>query len=262
MKNFSSNKGFTLIESIVATAFLMGILGGVMIKVNTIKEHIVRTEKVLSLDSLESWLRPILVDQEAIAFSASKLKDKRLSNCLEGRFSCLDKQEYSLSIYLRGQKEPITGRKAKYDRDGVTCDERRCGYYRIRTSVTTHCAIGSNCSNPEFLTVKYEIQDLKENGKTLRLGFLESNRFRNKRFPQLSVTCPGDQVLRGVGISGEPLCVRQGDVKLTDASGDIDTGVIDVKRRDCRQINQDQRDQYYIQGMTRSGDLLCAERFW
>ncbi|SMF78139.1 hypothetical protein [Pseudobacteriovorax antillogorgiicola] len=253
--------GFTLVESVIAGAVLLVILGGVMMKVTSITDHIRKTEQILALDSLESWLAPLLTDLESLRYSASLLKDKQLQACLEGKLPCRSDRDFPLPVFLKGQKNPISGAGSRYDANGNLCFDDKCEAYQVNTVVQTNCSVGAVCESPSFLTIRYDIVDSKSN-KTIRKFFLEANRFRNKRFPNLYTTCVENQVLRGLGINGEPLCVALSDIKLKNSAGDIDTGQIQVKAKDCAEANSDDRDQFYVRGMNRQGDLLCAKRFW
>ena len=261
MKHMKS-AGFTIVESVVASSILLAILGGVMMQVNSIRASISKSEQLLALDAMESWVSPLISDVEAVKYSSTFIKNRSLQNCLNGRTSCRHGGKYNIRIRLKGQKEPISGNSSKFDRNGMVCQTKNCEAYRLRTQVITNCMSGNACRSLGYLTVRYDIQRIADK-KVLRTRYLEVNRFESARFPNLSVSCPGNQVLKGVGISGEALCEKQEDIKFVNDIGQTITGNIDVKKKDCRASNQDPaNDQYYIQGMNQNGDLLCAERFW
>ena len=257
-----SQSGFTLVESILAFSVLTAILAMVSLKVNSVRSHIKKTEQILALDALELWLTPILSDYETLSFSSTFLRSRTLENCLTGRSACRSGSTFQFALYLKGQKEPLTGPSSAYDRNGSLCTEEKCGEYKILSQVRVNCLSGGTCRNSEFLNVRFDMIRIRDN-KRIRTRFIETSKRKNNRFPNLSIRCPGQQILRGVGINGEALCVRQEDIVFQNSRGESLTGTVEVKNKDCRDGNQDQnRDQNFVLGMDQNGNLLCDERFW
>jgi prepilin-type N-terminal cleavage/methylation domain-containing protein len=265
MKPFKSKqRGFSLIEVVIALGFLTVIAGGVMLKVDSIQNHIRTSERLLALDSLERSLMQMVSDRQTILYSADQSSQTALKNCLlSDNALCQDGAAYRLPLYLPGQETPFTGAQVFYDYQGNRC-QGDCPGFRVITFITVQCASGNQCAQPAHSTVRYDIfhHDQGKNQK-VRRDFVDVRRYANGKFPGLSISCPSEQqILRGIGINGRPLCVNLSEVELYDEEGKKLSGKIDVKPVDCSSTATGPDDQNVIVGISPGGELQCAERFW
>jgi prepilin-type N-terminal cleavage/methylation domain-containing protein len=256
-KKVTFQKGFTLIESVIA----MGIIGIVMFggiyeirKANQI-EDIYR--EAMALDSIESFLMDVLSARDGIVTSARRSGRTRLYRCLSRASSpCRSGRGEKVSFFPTAKGPPVTGGKIYYSKDGRPCGKPGCGPYRVSTTIVPYCARGyASCAYPAQVQVRFEI---RRGGKAIRSGRIE--RVRSPLdVKDLSAACPNEFVLRGIGMNGEPLCINSKKVKYVDADGAPKTSVV-VKSKDCRSLGGG--DEYFVSQIDKSGDLVCTKKFW
>ena len=263
MDSHGSQQGFSLIETVIALGLLTAIAGGVALKMDSIKSHMEQTEQIMALDNFERQLIDLFIDFETIKHSVRFSSNNSLKNCFFSETSpCQDNQRYGVNIRLEGTREALTGPQVYYDRMGNRC-AAKCEGMRVITSIIVRCSVGTSCPQPDHVVVQYDLVKTGDD-KILRQDFIEANQFNEGKFPNINISCPSqDQILRGIGIKGQPLCVSRNTVSFVDDKGGKLKGQIDVQPKDCTAFNQDQnKDQYFISGISKTGELLCGERFW
>ncbi|MFW7381867.1 MAG: type II secretion system protein [Oligoflexus sp.] len=255
-------KGFALVEVVVAMGFLLAIVGGVLLKMNSVQSHIRQTEKILSADNLEQNLMELVSDYDTLIYSVNQRSNAGLRSCLlNENSSCRSGQSFRQDFYLEGERVPFTGANVYYDFQGNRCDGP-CDGFRLITFVTVRCARGNLCNQPDHSTVRYDIYASGEE-KPIRRDFVDIKRYSQGRFPGVNLACRSpQQVLRGIGINGRALCVNRNQIKLKSSSGEDLSGNFNVTPRDCSQLNQAEKDQSFVVGITKEGALLCGEKFW
>lgn len=262
MTKIKLQHGFALIEVIVVLGFLIAIIGGVLLKVDSINNHIRQTERILAVDNLEQNIMELLSDHDTLIYSVKRAGNAALRNCLLSETAtCQSGATYRQDFYLEGDQVAFTGPTVFYDHKGNRCSGQ-CEGVRVITSVNVRCAQGNSCNQPLHTTVRYEIFATGQD-QAMRKDFIDIKRYSDGKFPGISLSCRSpQQVLRGIGINGQALCVNRNQIKLQSQDGEKLSGNFNVAPRDCSQLNQAEKDQSFILGITEEGTLLCGERFW
>ncbi len=256
-------QGFSLMETVIALGILAAIASGVAVKMDNIKSHMEETEQIMALDNFERQLIDLLSDFETIKHSVRLSNRSALKACFFSEtVSCQDEQKALVNIRLEGTRQALTGPRVYYDLQGNRC-QSACEGLRVISSVIVRCSTGKLCAQPDNVISRYQIVRTSDK-KVMRDDYIEADQFSNGQFPNINISCPSrDQVLRGIGVKGQPLCVSRSTISFVDDVGGQLTGQIQVKPKNCSDLNQDpNQDQNFIVGISASGELLCAPRFW
>lgn len=254
--------GATLVEAMVALGFLAAIIGGVIMKFESIQNHARQTERILALDNFEQNLMAFAADRDSIVDSVQRSNNAQLRGCvLSTTGNCQHNREYELPLFLVGQNNPFTGANVFYDHAATVC-EGSCEGFRVRTFLVTRCSGAQTCRSPTNMTVRYDIIPTGENQATRR-DYVAVRQFQDGKFPGISLSCASpQQIIRGLGINGQAICVDRSQVPLRTESGDRITGTFDVSPRNCAELNENEGDQHFIAGLGANGVIQCGAKFW
>lgn len=258
-----SQKGATLVEILVAAAFLgIIVVAGVlqMRNINTVKAALQRGQ---AIDVIEHSTRALFAREDVLKASADKSSSTKLKQCLNGN-GCNNGASYNVDMYLPNQSKPFAGQNVTFDVSGSPCNMASggCrGVYRQPTRITTRCASGGSCTSASNVSVSFAIVDIKS-GKTLRTDVVDRRLATKTQLGGASLSCPSGQILRGIGMNGEALCTKLSNVQYEDAkSGQVSIN-IKVQPSDCRDKNTTADDQYFVAGYDKNGVVQCKAKDW
>lgn len=271
--------GVSLVEVVMATG-IVGIVaaGGYyqMKNINVVKANLARGQAV---DVIEFGTRKLLEQDDVILATVARSNSPALKQCFAGK-GCqspanpatkdqpIPVKAYSVQMYLPGQTKPFAGKSVFFDKNGTLWDPNAPGSVRPRSRyrMLTDLLVGCDaaCASPSHVAVRFAIQKWdsnKRSWRTLRADTVD--RIDNGKFSLKGMTleCPAQQVLRGVGVQGEPICVSINDLEYEGTTNGNNI-VVDIKPRDCRTLNKDAKDQYYVHGYDKEGNIKCEPKTW
>lgn len=252
--------GFTLIETMISLGLISAIGVGLTVKINSIKQSLKETSRIMALDALESGLGVFMRDKNVIFYSAKKSNNIELLACLNAGV-CINEKAYPLSLYLDGQNKPITGNGTLYDENGQPCTTA-CKGFLVSTVLRPHCVKTSTCLGPAYVSIEANISSLTDKQSIRRFTF-DMQQYQGALFPDLRLSCPDKgKVLRGIGLGGEPLCTAISDVVLRDKAGTAVKNSVTITPKDCSTLNTKADDQAFVSGYDKTGQITCAPRYW
>lgn len=279
--NRISERGFSLLEAVIA----LGILGVILVaggaKIRTISNSLAASRKSMSADALESRLRDTFHRAEHIQYSARTFGSQKLRGCVQGTSSCPNGFNEEMPLYFAGQTtKAITGPGVEYTLDGAPCYTQGCGKFRATSRIYIFCNNGATtCNPPSSYSMELTITDTA-NKVVMRDRVEVEKTVDASQFD--GVICPMGSVLRGVGLSGGPICIEQNKVEYADAEI-AKAGNFEVKREDCRPVDdrytEDQikdfekaggkfaiprfdYDDFYVGSIDKKGTIKCLPKNW
>ncbi len=260
-----SSQGFTLIEILIALAVLGISVSAVAVKMRQAQGVLNETNRLMALDALEASITAFEEDPRVLNYSIEKATNSYLKSCVLQRNTCTQGKGFALDLYRVGDSAPMTGNSVRYDAQGKPCAPGPCqAAFSYRTIVFPSCARTATCSGPDYVLLRTDLLRLDRNPPKLVRSFVrEVERSRDQKFPGIQLNCKdSSNVLRGIGLGGEALCVPLSTLSYADDQGQALPQNLQVPPVDCRTLDQNTGDQHYIQALDKNGKLSCANRFW
>jgi prepilin-type N-terminal cleavage/methylation domain-containing protein len=263
--NRDPQEGFGLVEVLIALAILSVSIAAVTTKVKQAQILLAESSRLMALDALEASIIDFQQDPRVLNYSVQKGTNAYLKSCILQLGTCISGRGFALDLYRTGDSQAMTGMSVRYDAQGAPCQTTDCkSTFSYRTIVFPSCALTTTCSGPDFVLIRTDVLRVDRSPpKLVRSLVREVERYRDKKFPQLQLTCPNSgEVLRGIGLGGQALCVPLASLVYRDAKGDILNPQLSVTPRDCQSFDASIQDQHFLQAIGSEGALTCAPRFW
>jgi hypothetical protein len=258
---WTGQTGASLLEFSIASGILAVIIAAASVQVQSIRKNLQATSRLMALDAFEAGLSEFLSDKNLIEHSIRTTGSNALKGCLLNGATCQPAMAQVMALYREGQKQPFTGRSIFYDYNARPCKGQCPGYF-VETRIVPGCLSGATCTGPDYVLVEADIYET--GGKQpIRKMAQEMQRYTGGLFPGLQLQCPGgNSVLRGIGMRGEPLCIARTDIVFVDSNKAALPRTLQVTPLDCQALNQKTTDQFFISGLSATGQLSCSPRFW
>ncbi len=260
-----SQKGFSFVEILVAMAILSASVAAVSTKMKQAQNLMEETSRLMALDALEAGITDFQQDPRVLAYSVQKGSNAYLKSCILQQGTCLAGKGFALELYRTGDTSPMTGPNILYNAQGQPCQASGCkGIFSYRTIVFPSCATQASCSGPDYVLIRTDLLRMDRNPpKLVRTMIREVERFRDQKFPQVQLTCTqSNEVLRGIGLGGQALCVPLASLTYTDDQGAPLSSTLQVTPQDCQSFNASANDQHFLQAIQKDGKIVCGQRFW
>jgi prepilin-type N-terminal cleavage/methylation domain-containing protein len=260
----SGQRGFSLLESLIAMAIFAITIVVSSYQVETGKGLILDMQKRFTVDSMESFIIDALSQPDIIKASMIKMKkSSAIRKCFFGSSICHHRDSAQINMYMFGDKRPFTGtykRMVNYDRSGKLCRAGKpCIGFAIATNIFTYCAGTKTCEKPAHIAIEYTIYSKRRKlGRKLRHGTVEQINDKSDAFKNIEISCRKGSFLRGIGMNGKAMCVSQDDLVYEDGK----TAEIEIKPVDCRKLNKERSDQFFVKEITKKGSLVCSPKTW
>lgn len=288
--------GMSIIEVIVAMAFLGAILLTVTNQISTVKKHLRGTQNIMALDALEASVLPLLADEDIIKISVAASGDAYLQKCFNDAGSTCEtfnpavasasnnqipetSKYRPLTFRLAPDSEPLTGPEIYYDQNAAAqpSTKRQKGF-QIHTYIYASCAPNANgCFFPDYVSIKYKIVATTNDGKPsrlLRVGYTEmlfpdhsrlddSAAMQSQLFERLEPrSCPGPlYAIKGFTATKNPICASHFDVVSELRAATTEDLATDAEGR----LNIEPvicPDGFHISGISAENQLACRRNFW
>lgn len=263
LKNCQS--GFSTVEALIATGILGTVVVGGTVHMKNVNHTLEDLRYGQTTDAFEHNLFKVLSDSRNIDYTVSKAASAKLKGCTKGTSTCKNGERFPVDLYLDKQLTPYAGKSVYFDKNGMQCTKNTCQNLQVLTDVVIYCGNAATCTKANQLGIVYSIVKLegKKPGVTLHSGGVEVVSSNNATVTGFNLKCGNNQVISGVGFSGQAICENINKVKYSDKFQDSGL-TLTVNPVDCRTMNDpnDPKDQHAIGDLNIKGELSCKPKTW